>query len=75
MARRSRRDARRDAGGLVAQDDAGEGADAAAAGVEGRQAPDQVEEQVLTQVIEIGARQAARGARDARPRRRPRPAG
>ena len=68
-------EARRDAGGLVAQDDAGEGADAAAPGVEGRQAPDQVEEQILTQVIEIGARQAARGARDAWLRRRPRPAG
>ena len=68
-------DAHRDAGGLVAKHDAGEGANAAAAGVEGRQAPDQVEEEVLTQVIEIGSAAAAPGARDARQRRLPRPAG
>ena len=68
-------DPRRDAGCLVTQHDAGEGADAAASGIEGRQAPDQVEEEILPQVIEIGSGQAAPGARDARLRRLPRPAG
>ena len=73
--RKRQADARRDAGGLVAQDDAGEGAHRAAPGVEGRQAADQVEKQILPQVIEISARQPARGARGAWLRRRPRPAG
>jgi hypothetical protein len=47
-----------DARRLVAQHDPGEGANAAAARVERRQPADQVEEKVLPQVIEIGARQA-----------------
>ena len=38
---------------------------AAASGIEGRQAPDQVEEEILPQVIEIGARQAERRRRRA----------
>ena len=51
-------DPRGDAARLVAQHDAGEGADAAARRVEGRQALDQVEEQILPQVIEVGPAQA-----------------
>jgi len=48
------RDAHGDARGVVAEDQPNEAADRPAAGVESRQTPDQVEEQVLSQVVEIG---------------------
>src|SRR5690606_4796303 len=46
-----------DARGLVAKDDVGESADGATAGVETRQPADQVDQQVLAEIVEIGGRQ------------------
>jgi len=46
------------AGCLIAQNDAGESTNAATRGVEGRKAADQVDQQILTQIVQIGGGQA-----------------
>ena len=45
------------AGRLIAQNDPGESTNAATRGVEGRKAADQVDQQILTQIIQIGGGQ------------------
>ena len=43
------------AGRLIAQNDPGESPNAATRGVEGRKAADQVDQQILTQIVQIGS--------------------
>ena len=50
--------AHRDPRGLVAQDDVGEGADAAARGIVGGQPAQQIDQEVLTQILALAERHA-----------------